>query len=69
MIDQPGDDRSVETVERAAATLRNIRSVWVKEPQAIVENNRVTAFEANVKISFVVEDGADVGAAAIHKIS
>jgi dodecin len=45
-----------EVVERASSTLRNIRSVWVKEFEAVVENNRVSAFRVLVKISFVLDE-------------
>jgi flavin-binding protein dodecin len=48
-------------VERAARTLRNIRSVWVKEFEAVVENNRVTQFRVNVMISFQLEEAGSVG--------
>ena len=46
-----------EVVERASSTLRNIRSVWVKEFEAVVENNRVSQFRVLVKISFVLDEG------------
>jgi len=46
-----------EVVERASSTLRNIRSVWVKEFEAVVENDKVTQFRVLVKISFVLDDG------------
>lgn len=51
-----------QAVARASSTLRNIRSVWVKDLEAVVENDRVTEFRANVKISFVLEEGLDAGA-------
>jgi flavin-binding protein dodecin len=44
-------------VERASSTLRNIRSVWVKEFEAVVENNQVSQFRVLVKISFVLDEG------------
>jgi dodecin len=31
-----------QAVERAARTLRNIRSIWAKEFEAVVENDGVT---------------------------
>src|SRR4051812_22001457 len=34
------DDAVRQAVERAARTIRNIRSVWVKEFEAVVENDR-----------------------------
>ena len=46
-----------EVVERASSTLRNIRSVWVKEFEAVVENVQVTQFRVLVKISFVLDQG------------
>jgi dodecin len=45
-------------VERASRTLRNIRSVWVKEFEAVVENDQVSQFRVVVKISFVLDDDA-----------
>ena len=57
------EDAVRQTVERASRTLRNIRSVWVKEFQAVVENDKVTAFEVNVMLSFQVGESEDVGAA------
>ena len=45
-----------QVVERASSTLRNIRSVWVKEFEAVVENNQVTQFRVLVKISFVLDE-------------
>ena len=35
------EDAVRQTVERAAQTIRNIQSVWVKEFEGVVENNRV----------------------------
>ena len=59
LLDQlPGVPRWV--VERASRTLRNIRSVWVKEFEAVVENNGVTQFRVNVKISFELEEAGSV---------
>ena len=46
-----------QAVERASSTLRNIRSVWVKEFEAVVENDQVTQFRVLVKISFVLDEG------------
>ena len=54
------EDATRQAVARAARTLRNIRSVYVKEFEAVVENDKVTQFRVNVKISFVLEDSAPV---------
>ena len=55
------EDAIHQAVERASSTLRNIRSVWVKEFEAVVENDKVTQFRAVVKISFELEEGGSAG--------
>ena len=50
-----------QTVERASRTIRNIQSVWVKEFEGVVENNRVTQFQVIVKVSFLVGEGGSAG--------
>jgi len=55
------EDAVRQAVERAARTIRNIQSVWIKEFEAVVESNQVTQFRVNVKISFLLEEGMDAG--------
>ena len=54
--DQSWEDAARQAVAEAVKTIRNIRSVYVKEFQATVENDRVTSFRVNVKVSFVHEE-------------
>ncbi len=42
-------------LEEAQKTVRNIQSIYVKELQAVVENNEIVNYRVNVKISFLVE--------------
>ena len=42
-------------VAEAAKTVDNIKSVYVKEFQTDVENNKVSAYRVNCKISFLVD--------------
>ena len=53
--EQGYEDAVCQAVERAARTIRNIRSVWGKEFEAVVENDRVTQFRVAVKISFLLD--------------
>jgi hypothetical protein len=55
------EDAIKQAVERASSSLRGIQSVWVKEFEAVVENDKVTQFRVNVKISFLLE-GSGTGA-------
>lgn len=51
------EDAARKAVAEAAKSVRGIRSVYLKEMQATVENEQIKAFRINAKISFVVERG------------
>jgi dodecin len=51
------EDAIREAVDRASSTLRNIRSVWAKEFEAVVENDQVSQFRVVVKIAFELDEG------------
>ena len=53
--EQSWEDAAQGVVEEASKTLRNIRSVYIKEFEAAVENNRVTQFRINAKVTFDLE--------------
>ena len=42
-------------VAEASKTVKNIRSAYVNDIQAIVRDNAVVKYRANVKLSFVLE--------------
>ena len=44
-----------EAVKEASKSVRNIQSIYIKEFQAVVENNQVVNFRVNAKISFLIE--------------
>lgn len=43
-------------VERATKTLKNVKQIWIKEITAKVENDRVTDYRVDMKVSFVLDD-------------
>lgn len=43
-------------VARASETLRNVRSAWVKEQQAHVEDGRIISYQVNLMVTFVLDD-------------
>jgi flavin-binding protein dodecin len=49
------EDAIKQAVETPSSTLRNIQSVWVKEFEAVVENDTVTQYRVNLKLSFLLE--------------
>jgi flavin-binding protein dodecin len=50
------DDAVVEGVARANKTLKNIKSAWVKEQKAMVENGKVVEYRVTMKVSFILAD-------------
>ncbi len=49
------EDASRKVVEEATKTLHGVTSVYIKEFQATVENDRVKNFRVNAKVSFLLE--------------
>jgi flavin-binding protein dodecin len=52
------EDAVQQGIQRATATLRNVRAAWIKEQEVQVENNRITAYKVTMKITFILEDAA-----------
>jgi len=50
------EDAIQQGVQRATATLRNVRSAWIKEQEIQIENNRISAYKVTMKITFVLEE-------------
>jgi flavin-binding protein dodecin len=50
------DDAVKNVVKEASKTVKNIKSVYVKDMQATVDNNQVTQFRVTTKVSFGIAD-------------
>ncbi|MBD0277368.1 MAG: dodecin domain-containing protein [Flavisolibacter sp.] len=53
---QSWEDAAQQVINHASKTLRNIRSIYIKEQSAEVENNKITEFRVTSKVSFVLDD-------------
>ena len=42
-------------IEEASKSVKNIRSIYIKEMNANVENNKIVSYAVNAKISFEIE--------------
>lgn len=49
------EDAAQLAVQEAAKTVRNIKSIYIQEMEATVENDRITHYRVSAKISFEVE--------------
>ncbi len=43
-------------INRATATLRNVKSAWVKEQHVIVEDGGVAGFRVDMMVTFVLQE-------------
>jgi len=50
------DDAVENGVERAAKTLKNVKSAWVQDQNVMVENGKITEYRVVLKVTFVLED-------------
>ncbi len=49
------EDATRKAVKHAGKTIKNIRSVYVKEHTATVDGDNVTEFRVNLKVTFEVK--------------
>jgi hypothetical protein len=49
------EDAAQNAVSEASKTLRNIRSLYVKEMTAAVENGKITSYRLNSKVTLELE--------------
>ncbi|MFZ0391376.1 MAG: dodecin family protein [Calditrichia bacterium] len=49
------EDAASVALKEASKTVKNIKSLYIKEFQAVTENNQITTYRVNAKISFLVE--------------
>ena len=50
------DDAIAQGIARATKTLRNVRSAWVKEQRIEVDGSRITEYQVNLLVTFVLDD-------------
>ena len=50
------EDAIRQGIARATKTLRGVRSAWVKEQRVIVGSGGALEFQANILVTFVLED-------------
>jgi dodecin len=43
-------------LDRANATLRNVRSAWIKEQQVRLDGGAISEYQVNMLVTFVLDD-------------
>jgi dodecin len=49
------EDAANEALKKASKTLKNIRSIYIKNFEAKVERNKITEYRINAKIAFLLD--------------
>lgn len=49
------EDAAQTAIDTAARSLRNIKSIYIENFEAKVENNKIVKYRINAKISFVID--------------
>jgi flavin-binding protein dodecin len=50
------EDAMQQGLTRAAKTLRNIRGAWIKEQHVRCDAGRITEYQVNMMVTFVLDD-------------
>jgi dodecin len=50
------DDAVQKGIARASKTLRNVRGAWVKEQRVDVTDGKISEYQVNLMVTFVLED-------------
>lgn len=43
-------------IARASKTLENITGAWISEEKVTVKNGKITAYQVNMRVTFVLKD-------------
>ena len=49
------EDAIQSGITRASKTIHNIKGAWVKEQQVVIENNKITLYRVDLKVTFVLD--------------
>ncbi|MDW7773890.1 MAG: dodecin family protein [Desulfobulbaceae bacterium] len=49
------DDALEVGIKRACDTLRNVRSVWIKDKEVLLENGSVKLYRLHLKVTFILD--------------
>jgi hypothetical protein len=42
-------------IKRATSTVKNVKSVWIKDQEALLEDNRIRVYRVHMKVTFRLE--------------
>lgn len=49
------EDAIVQGIAKASKTVHGIKSAWVAEQHVVVDNNKLTSYRVDLKVTFVLD--------------
>jgi len=49
------EDAATQAVAKASTSLHNVKSIYIKEQSATIENGKIKSYRINAKISFLLD--------------
>ena len=49
------EDAVQSGIARASKTIHNMKGAWVKEQQVVIENNKISMYRVDLKVTFVLD--------------
>ena len=53
---QSFEDAIKQGIDRASKTVSDIKGAWVNEQEVVVENNNITEYRVNLKVTFLLKE-------------
>lgn len=50
------EDATQKALKEASKKIRNVNSIYIQQMKAIVENNEITEYRVDAKVSFLLEE-------------
>ena len=50
------EDAINQGIARATKTLRGVKGAWIKDQRVEIDGNRISEYQANLLVTFVLED-------------
>ncbi len=50
------EDAIQQGIDRATKTLRNVKSAWIKEMRVAIDNNKVSEYQVNMQVTFILDN-------------
>ena len=54
--DKSFEDAVAEGIRRATKTLKNVKSAWVQDQQAVIKNDKIKEFRVTLKVTFILDE-------------